>query len=366
MKKTITIMVDILMFAILLVQMLYVFTGNVAHEFLGIGFFVCLIIHMILKRHWLPGLLKSKGKKLPASLWFFNVVTILLVLSIIILMFSAMDVSRILLPDVHFLGSPDFHRYMATAVLTLGILHGGLAMRRRSKNKKRFTVIMILLTVLGAAIGLFLPPYLNRHFKTVEIEKTSSDTKDTSGVESFSEKPLVVYFTRLGNTDFDEDVDAVSGASLLKMNGKLMGSNELIASMVKDAIDCDVVPITLTGEKYPSSYNDTVSVASSEKNDQARPAIEPIDVSGTNRIILIYPIWWGTIPMPVATFFESADFSGKTIDLIATHGGSGFASSTSDIRKICPGADVREGISIYCEDIPDAQKQVEEYLNSIR
>ena len=55
MKKTITIIVDILMFAILLVQMLYVFVGNVAHEFLGIGFFVCLIIHMILKRHWLPG-----------------------------------------------------------------------------------------------------------------------------------------------------------------------------------------------------------------------------------------------------------------------------------------------------------------------
>ena len=98
-KKTITIIVDILMFAILLVQMLYAFVGNVAHEFLGIGFFVCLIIHMILKRYWLPGLLKSKGKKLPASLWFFNVVTILLVLSIIVLMLSAMDVSRILLPD---------------------------------------------------------------------------------------------------------------------------------------------------------------------------------------------------------------------------------------------------------------------------
>lgn len=366
MKKPITIIVDILMFAILLTQMLYAFTGNVAHEFLGIGFFVCLIVHMILKRHWLPGMIKSKGKKLPASLWVFNIVTILLVLSIIVLMLSAMDVSRFILPDVHFLGSPDFHRYMATAVLTLGILHGGLAMRRRSKHKKRFTVILILLTVAGAAIGLFLPPYLNRHFKTVEVEQDSVGIADAEKIEGFSEKPLVVYFTRLGNTDFEDDVDAVSGASLLKMNGQLMGSNELIASMVKEYIDCDVVPITLTGDKYPSSYNDTVSVASSEKNEQARPAIEPIDVSGTNRIILIYPIWWGTIPMPVATFLEDADLSGKTIDLIATQGSAGFGSSTSDIRELCPGADVREGISIYCEDIPDARKQVEEYLKTIK
>ncbi|MBR0120066.1 MAG: hypothetical protein IJM01_08080, partial [Eubacterium sp.] len=259
-----------------------------------------------------------------------------------------------------------FHRYMATAVLTLGILHGGLALRRRSKHKKRFTVILILLTVAGAAIGLFLPPYLNRHFKTVEVEQDSVGVSDTEKIAGFSEKPLVVYFTRLGNTDFDEDVDAVSGASLLKMNGQLMGSNELIVSMVKECIDCDVVPITLTGDKYPSSYNDTVSIASTEKNEQARPAIEPIDVSGTNRIILIYPIWWGTIPMPVATFLEDADLSGKTIDLIATQGSAGFGSSTSDIRELCPDADVREGISIYCEDIPDARNQVKEYLNSIR
>ena len=38
MKKRITVVVDVFMFAILLTQMLYVFTGNVAHELLGIGF----------------------------------------------------------------------------------------------------------------------------------------------------------------------------------------------------------------------------------------------------------------------------------------------------------------------------------------
>lgn len=364
MRRKLTIITDILMFALLLAQMIYVFTGNVVHELLGIGFFVCLILHMILKKHWFPGLLRAKGKKLPASMWFFHITTILLIVSAVTLMISAMDVSRFIFPDIHLTGSPDFHRYLAAAVLTLGVLHGGLHLRMRSKKKKRFTVIWILLIIAAVAIGLFVPPYLNRHFKTVEIKSETADMGEK--IEGFSEKPLVVYFTRLGNTDFDEDVDAVSSASLLKMDGKLMGSNELIASMVQGMIDCDVTAITLTGEKYPSSYNATVSLASKEKSEQARPAVEPIDVAGYDRIILIYPNWWGTIPMPVASFLENADLSGKTIDLIVTHGGSGFASSTEAIRKICPGVDVREGISIYCEDIPDSRKQIEDYLTTIR
>ncbi len=364
MKKKITIVVDILMFAILLAQMLYVFAGNVVHEILGIAFFVCLITHMILKRHWLKSLINSKGKKLPASVWLFHIVTILLVISVIALMLSSIDVSRFIFPDIHFLGSLDFHRYLATAVLALAILHGGLHLRLRSKHKKRFTIILVILTIAGIATGLFLLPYLNRHFKTVEV-KTES-VGPAKKVSTLSDKPLVVYFTRLGNTDFEEDVDAVSGASLLKLDGRLMGSNELIASMVKDAIDCDVTAVTLIGEKYPSSYNDTVTKASEELNEQARPEIKPIDISNYNKIILIYPIWWGTVPMPVATFLESGDFSGKTIYLIATQGSIGFASSTADVEKMCPGAQVNEGISIYCEDIPDARKQVEDYLKTIK
>ena len=34
---------DVLMYLILLVQMLYVFTGHALHEWLGLGFFLCLI-----------------------------------------------------------------------------------------------------------------------------------------------------------------------------------------------------------------------------------------------------------------------------------------------------------------------------------
>ena len=180
------------------------------------------------------------------------------------------------------------------------------------------------------------------------------------------EPPLVVYFTRVGNTDFEPDVDAVSGASLMKADGVLMGNTQLMAFMIQDAIGSEVIPITLTGEKYPSSYMDTVSVGSRELKEDARPAIEDIDISGHNKIILVYPIWWGTVPMPVATFLEATDFTGKTIYLLATQGSFGFASSTSDIKKLAKGAEVIEGLSIYCDDIPNARTEITEWLKKIK
>ncbi|MBQ6324612.1 MAG: hypothetical protein IJI26_00925 [Clostridia bacterium] len=361
-KRRAGILVDGLMFLLLILQMLYVFTGNVAHEVLGIAFFACLALHIILKRRWLTGL-TGKGRKQSAGRKWFNAVTALLLMTAAALMVSAMDVSRTLFPNVLILGSADLHRYLATAVLTLSVLHGGLSVMRRTKKKKLLTIVMIALMILSLVLGLALVPYMNRHLKTVEVDRES--TVSGEQLSWTGEKPLVVYFTRLGNTDLAPDVDAVSGASLLLADGELMGSDQLLAEMVQDAIGCEARAITLTGEKYPSSYGATVVAAQRELRQNSRPGIEPIDVSEHDGIILIYPLWWGSIPMPVASFLESSDLTGKTIYLIATQGSSGFGASANAIRTLCPGADVREGISIYCEDIPGAREQIGRYLQSI-
>jgi flavodoxin len=182
-------------------------------------------------------------------------------------------------------------------------------------------------------------------------------------MEKFKAACCLLYATC--NTDFEDNVDAVSGASLLLADGELMGSNQLIADMIDDAIDCDVKTITITGDKYPSSYSSTVSVAGKELKNEARPAIEPIDTNGYNSIILIYPLWWGTVPMPVASFLESCDFSGKDLYLIATQGSSGYGDSVDDIEDMAEGADIHKVMSIYCEDIPDARERIVKWLKEL-
>ncbi len=357
-KKTVGRTVDILMYTLLVIQMLYIFTGNNAHEILGILFFICLAVHIVLKRWWFCTVLKS-GKS--GQRRFFDIITCLLILTVILLMLSSMGVSRFIFPSVHVLGIPTLHRILATVTLTLSVLHGGMHGIWRAENKKTAVTLVILACILSAAFGLFLVPYMNRHLRKVEIsydEKVKGEQVEWNG-----KKPLVVYFTRMGNTDFDPDVDAVSGASLLIADGEMMGSNRLLADMVCDILDCDSAAITLTGKRYPSSYNETVAVAGEELMSRARPGVEPVDVEEYDSVILIYPLWWGSVPMPVASFLEQNDFGGRKIYLIATQGSSGYGNTVSEIEALCPGATVIPGASIYCEDITDAR---EELLKVIR
>ena len=50
-------------------------------------------------------------------------------------------------------------------------------------------------------------------------------------------------------------------------------------------------------------------------------------------ILLGYPTWWATMPMPVYSFLEEYDFSGKTIISFSSHGGTMFGDSVSTFQK---------------------------------
>lgn len=163
-----------------------------------------------------------------------------------------------------------------------------------------------------------------------------------------SDKTLIVYFTRVGNTDFSEDVDAVSSASLRKnIRGILLGNCEVMANTLQKATGADVFAITVD-DKYPEDYEETVSRASEEQANDARPALTSSveNMDKYEKIILIYPVWWSTMPQPVFTFLESYDFSDKEIYPVATHKGSFLGNSVSDIKKLCPNSEVHAGTPI--------------------
>lgn len=84
-----------------------------------------------------------------------------------------------------------------------------------------------------------------------------------------------------------------------------------------------------------------------EMNDPAsRPAIKSHveNMEGYNVIFLGFPIWWYREPSIIDTFLEQYDFSGKTIVLFATSGGSGFGKTARGIRdKVSPQATIVEG-----------------------
>ncbi len=79
-------------------------------------------------------------------------------------------------------------------------------------------------------------------------------------------------------------------------------------------------------------------------------------------IYLGFPNYWGTLPMAVFTFLEHYDFSSKTIIPFCTHEGSGMGSSISDIKQLCPTANVKSGLAVHGGSVQQSKKDIEKWI----
>ncbi len=100
---------------------------------------------------------------------------------------------------------------------------------------------------------------------------------------------------------------------------------------------------------YSSDYNTVLDEAQRDQNAQARPelAAHIENMDEYDIVMLGYPNWWASIPMPVASFLEEYDFSGKTILPFCSHGGGRFGQSLTAIAKLAPNAAMGEALSIH-------------------
>ncbi len=125
------------------------------------------------------------------------------------------------------------------------------------------------------------------------------------------------------------------------------GNTRGIAKEIQEQTGADLFEIELA-EPYSTDYNTVLDEAQRDQNMQARPKLsshlENMDEYST--VILGYPNWWASIPMPVASFLEEYDFSGKTILPFCSHGGGRFGQSLTAIAKLAPDALIGEGLAV--------------------
>jgi len=71
------------------------------------------------------------------------------------------------------------------------------------------------------------------------------------------------------------------------------------------------------------------------RDKHSRPEIikDDIKLDKYDTIFLGFPIWWYVAPTIINTFLESHDFSGKTVILFATSGGSGFGGTMEYLKS---------------------------------
>ena len=239
-------------------------------------------------------------------------------------------------------------------------------MGNRSNGIKRILLLLLCLALLGSLISCGsreTAPHPQPG--TPEIPEELPTIPDET--PPAHDPTLVVYFSRVGNTDFPRDVDAVSSASINQAGGDLKGNAQLMAEWMADELDGDLVEIQ-TEYTYPIDYQNTIDAAKQEQTNRARPAlISPLgSLDGYTTVYLVSPIWWSDLPMAVYSFFDAHDFAGKTIVVSVTHGGSGFSRTVDTVRSLEPEADVVEGLALPGEGVADAEGIVRQFIRDMQ
>lgn len=189
------------------------------------------------------------------------------------------------------------------------------------------STLMLLAMALGACSG---------SDSASDITGTDNGLPDTISTDG---KTLVVYFSKT----LPAGLDNVTGATdIVRDNGNDYGANQYLALMIARDLDADTLRLTVAADHYPLAYNDLASYARQERDQNSHPALTSrhVDMSDYTNIIIGTPIWWYTIPMPVYSFLDAYDLSGKNIFVYTTHAGSGLADALSVIRREEPRANV--------------------------
>lgn len=116
------------------------------------------------------------------------------------------------------------------------------------------------------------------------------------------------------------------------------GTTAKVAKTLAKAAQADLYEIrpAIPYTQADLNWMDRKSRSSVEMQDKAfRPALADTDagIADYDVIFLGFPIWWYVAPTIIHTFLESYDFSGKTIVLFATSGGSDFGQTVKSLKE---------------------------------
>lgn len=195
-----------------------------------------------------------------------------------------------------------------------------------------------------AAFLILTGVQMQKHFTAEENEGLNIKKAGELTAKPVQEnnKILVAYYSHTGNTrEAAVQIHQISGGDIFEIQAV---------------------------KTYPDDYEAVKKVAKQELNSGDKPVLKTKikNIKSYDIVIIGYPIWWGTFPAPVRTFLSENDLSGKTIVPFCTHGGSGLGNSVKDIKKLCPGSTLLEGIAIWGSDVKSARDKISKWLQKIK
>lgn len=205
---------------------------------------------------------------------------------------------------------------------------------------------------------------LNQEESTLEAEEIPELENITSNLSTSN--VLIVYFSRWGNTDYPDDVDATTSASIVVDEETRYGTTEYVAHMIADEVRGDLHRIE-TVTPYTADFDELRDVNHDEMEQNYLPELKEsnLDLSAYDTVFVGYPVWATGVPQAVLSFLNAYDLSGKTVVPFCTHDGYGAGSSYQIIAEASHAAVSLDGLAIEAVKVPDAQDMVEKWLTDI-
>ncbi len=104
----------------------------------------------------------------------------------------------------------------------------------------------------------------------------------------------------------------------------------------------------IKGSKKYGSYMKAVAIAAKENATKEMPKVTTHveKFESYDRILLGFPVWYGSCPRLIRTFAAEYDFTGKDVYVFCTSGSSGPEGSEKAVKEICKGAVIHPAIRI--------------------
>ena len=193
-----------------------------------------------------------------------------------------------------------------------------------------------------AALALFCTTVCNAQC-TAQNQNSNMENKG---------KALVVFFSHAGDNYAVGNIE--------------VGNTKIVADYISELTGADQFEIVT--HKYDGmAYTPLTNLAQKEAQDGELPPYEGEvpDLSQYDTVFIGGPIWWGTYPQVMFTFFKENDLNGKTLIPFATHEGSGLASTVKDVKAAYPDANVTKGFDIYGHEVRTGKGKVEKWLKGM-
>jgi len=200
-------------------------------------------------------------------------------------------------------------------------------------------IVMKLKSILIAVVGLLLATGCNSQNK--QVKQTNMG------------KSIVIFFSHAGDNYAVGNIE--------------VGNTKIVADYISEIIGAEQFEI-ITHKYDGMAYTPLINLAKEETRNGELPEYEgDVDLSQYDTVFIGGPVWWGTYPQVMFTFFKkhAGDLKGKTVIPFTTHEGSGLANCVEDVKEAFAGANVTKGFSIYGHEVRTEKAKVEKWLKGL-